>query len=115
MPAAAWIIRVWIGPPYGTRIFFAALLLATISITARMNLLFTSRVDPGGLERQRSMVFPWLGWIDGAVAALMIGAALALDDRDGSAGLLIALGTVILASVILIEPATTRSAGIGQK
>jgi eukaryotic-like serine/threonine-protein kinase len=61
MPAIAWIIRPSIGPPTGSRIFFAALVLATISITARMNLLFTSRVHRAGLERQRSLVFPWAG------------------------------------------------------
>jgi hypothetical protein len=42
----------------------------------------------------------------------MIGAALQLDDRDAIAGLLLTLGTIILASVILIEPATTSSAGL---
>ena len=112
MPAAAWAIRQWISAPYGSRIFFVALVLATISITARMNLLFTSRVHPASLQRQRSLVFPWVAWVDAALAVLMIGAALALDDNDAVAGLLIALGTVILASIALIEPATTRAAGI---
>ena len=35
-----------------------------------------------------------------------------VDDRDAIAGLLLTLGTIILASVILIEPATTSSAGL---
>jgi hypothetical protein len=110
LPAIAWTIREAIGPPWGSRLFFAALVLATISITARMNLLFTSRVHPEGLPRQRRLVFPWIAWIDAALAALMIAAALALEGRDAIAGLTIALGTVILASVTLIEPATTRAA-----
>jgi hypothetical protein len=114
MPAAAWLIREEIGRPAGSRIFFIALLLATISITARMNLLFTSRVNPASLGRQRSLVFPAVAWIDGGLAVLMIAAALAWSDRDAMTGLLIALGTVILASVVLIEPTTTRSAGIGR-
>jgi len=112
MPAAAWAIRGWIDVPAGSRIFFAALGLATISITARMNLLFTSHVHVAALRRQRSLVFPWVAWIDAALAVLMIGAAFALDNHDAIAGLLIALAIVILASVTLIEPATTRLAGI---
>ena len=112
MPAIAWAIRRPIGAPWGSRIFFAALVLATVSITARMNLLFTSRVHPDNLEHQRSLVFPWVAWIDAALAVLMIAAALVLQDQDALAGFTIALGTVILASVALIEPATTRAAGI---
>lgn len=110
LPAIAWTIRQPIGRPWGSRIFFAALVLATISITARLNLLFTSRVHPEGLLRQRSRVFPWIAWIDAALAALMIAAALGLEGLDAVAGLTIALATVILASVTLIEPATTRAA-----
>ena len=113
MPAAAWFIRRSIGPPWGSRIFFAALILATISISVRMNLLFTSRVHPGNLEGQRSVVFPWVAWVDGVLAVLMLGAALVLQDQDALAGFTIALATVNLASVALIEPATTRAARIG--
>jgi len=112
MPATAWAIRPMIGAPAGSRIFFVALVLATISITARMNLIFTSRVHPASLGHQRSLVFPWVAWADAALAVTMIVAALALNDRDAAAGLLITLSTVILASIILIEPATTRAAGI---
>jgi predicted Ser/Thr protein kinase len=113
LPAIAWAIRDGIGPPAGSRIFFAALVLATISISARMNLLFTSRVHPASLQRQRSLVFPWVPWIDSVLALLMFVAALSLDNQDAVAGFTIALSTVIVASVLLIEPATTRAAGIG--
>ncbi|CAN5851174.1 hypothetical protein BH24ACI5_BH24ACI5_20000 [soil metagenome] len=112
MPASAWAIRQWIGAPHGSRLFFAALVLATVSITARMNLLFTSRVDPAALPAQRARMFPWVMMADAALALLMIGAALALQDKDAVAGLVITLGTVILLSVAFIEPATTRAAGL---
>ena len=112
MPAIAWGIRQPIGAPWGSRVFFAALVLATVSITGRMNLLFTSSINPGGLQQQRGVVFPWVTWIDAALAGLMIASALALEGQDAVAGLTIALGTVILASVAFIEPATTRSAGL---
>lgn len=114
MPAVAWIIRGSIGAPWGSRIFFLALILATVSITARMNLLFTSRVHPGNLDHHRSIVFPWVAWIDCALAVMMIAAALVLQDEDALAGITIALATVILASIALIEPTTSRAAGLGR-
>jgi len=112
MPAIAWAIRGDLGAPLGGRIFLGAVVLATLSITARMNLLFTSRVHPHRLKAHRSRVFPWIGWADAALSLAMIGAALQLTDRDATAGLLITLGTVILASAVVIEPATTASAGL---
>ena len=112
MPAIAWGIRSDLGSPWGARVFLAALALATLSITARMNLLFTSRVDRPRLRHHRRRVIRWVSLVDAALALLMIGAALLLDDRDAIAGLLLTLGTIILASVILIEPATTSSAGL---
>jgi hypothetical protein len=112
MPALAWFMRRSIGTPWGSRLFFAALILATISIAARMNLLFTSRVHPGTLEHQRSLVFPWVAWIDATLAILMAAASIVLEGEDALAGFTIALATVNLASVALIEPATTRAAGM---
>ena len=91
MPAAAWFLREWIGRPFGTRLFFAVLVLATVSITARMNLLFTSRVHPASLAGQRARVFPWVAWLDVALAGLMIAGSLTLDGRDAVAGFLLAL------------------------
>jgi hypothetical protein len=64
------------------------------------------------LKLQRTRVAPWLGWIDGVLAVGAIAVALWLSDRELVAGLLITLGTIVLASVILIEPATTSSAGL---
>jgi serine/threonine protein kinase len=110
LPAIAWTMRQPIGRPWGSRLFYAALVLATVSITARLNLLFTSRVHPGELARQRRLVFPWVAWVDAALALLMIVAAFVIEEHDAIAGLTMALGTVILASVTLIEPATTRAA-----
>ena len=112
MPGIAWALRPWIGPPNGSRLFFAALVLATMSITVRMNLIFTSRVHPANLRRQRALVFPWIIAVDAALAVLMIAAGLALEDQDAVAGLVMALSTVILLSLAFIEPATTRAAGL---
>ena len=113
MPAVAWITRGSIGRPRGSWIFFAALVLATLSIAARMNLVFTSRVHPENLSTQRDRMFPWVGIGDALLALLMIGTGVALaGENDGLAGLLLSVATVILASVAFIEPATTRAAGL---
>jgi hypothetical protein len=113
MPAVAWLIRPWLGRPFGSWLFFAALALATVSVTMRLNLVFTSRVHPAELSHQRARLFPALPVVDGTLALLMILAAIRLAGvHDAVAGLLIGLGIVTLASVTLIEPATTRAAGI---
>ena len=114
MPALAWGIRGATGiRPYGSWLFFTALTLATISVTLRLHLLFVARVQPEMLPHYRGRVFPAVPALDSALALLMIGAAVQLaGDRDELAGLVIGLGVVIIASVFLIEPATTRAARI---
>ena len=113
MPALAWGTRPILERPRGSFLFFAALVLATVSITARMNLVFTARVHPADLARQRATVFPWIPMLDGVLALLMIAAAVVLaGDHDVLAGLAITLGAIILVSAAFIEPATTRAAGI---
>ena len=58
-------------------------------------------------------MFPWVGGIDATLALTMIATGVALaGDHDGLAGFLISVATVILASVVFIEPATTKAAGI---
>ena len=113
MPAVAWWIRPWIGRPYGSWLFFVSLALATVSVTLRLNLAFTSRVHPALLPAQRRRVFPALPLVDAALAVLMMIAATRLAEaHDEFAGLLIGIAVATLASVTLIEPATTRAAGI---
>jgi serine/threonine-protein kinase len=112
MPGIAWALRPSIAAPNGSRLFFASMILATISVTARMNLVFTSRVHPANLRRQRRLVFPWVIAVDAVLALVMIGAAVTLEGQDGTAGLVMGLSTVILLSLAFIEPATTRAAGL---
>ena len=114
MPAMAWGIRGSTGiRPYGSWLFFTALALATVSVTLRLNLLFIGRVQPRMLPHHRARVFPAVPILDTALALLMIGAALRLaGERDEIAGFIIGLGVVTIASVFLIEPATTRAANI---
>ncbi|MEO6212484.1 MAG: serine/threonine-protein kinase [Vicinamibacterales bacterium] len=113
LPAVAWGIRPMMGRPYASWLFFSCVSLAVISVTIRLNLLFTARVNPGMLRRHRVRVFPVLPTLDIALALAMCSAAARLvwtGAPDEIAGLCLGLGIVTMASVTVIEPATTRAA-----
>jgi serine/threonine-protein kinase len=114
-PAVIWSVRRWIGAPAGSRLFLAALTLATISVAVRLNLSFTARVHPEMLIDHRARAFPAIAAVDTLLAgALFISGALIAGDHDAVAALLVGLAAVTLASLSLIEPATTRAAGLNR-
>jgi len=116
LPAALWGVRHWIGRPYGSPLFLATLALATISVTLRLNLSFTSRVHPDTLIEHRARLFPAVAVADTLLAAALLGTAtLIAGDHDEIAALFISVGVVMLASLALIEPATTRAAGLNRE
>lgn len=115
LPAVAWGIRGMVGRPYGAGLFLATLALAVISVTIRLNLMFTANVNPSMLRYHRARVFPMLIGLDIALAVLMCSAAARLawtGAPDEVAGLCLSLGIVTIASVTIIEPATTRAARV---
>jgi hypothetical protein len=110
-PIAAWAARGWIGRPQGSWVFYSVLMLATVSVTLRLNLLFTARVHPASLGAQRARVFPALAASDTLLAAALAGAALLLAGAQDELGaILVVLAIVLVASLALVEPATTRAA-----
>jgi predicted Ser/Thr protein kinase len=113
MPAAVWAVRPWIGSPYRSVLMVATLMLATVSVTLRLNLWFTSRVHPDALVDHRARLFPAVVAVDAltAVAVLAV-AALIGAEHDAIAALLVSLSVAALASLGLIEPATTKGAGL---
>ena len=112
MPIAAWAVRQWVRP-FGSTIFLAVLALATVSVTLRLNLVFTSRVHPEMLAEQRARLHRPVSIADTALAILLLGAAALLaGTRDEVAALLVGLAVITLASLTVIEPATTRAAGM---
>ncbi|CAN5656151.1 hypothetical protein BH18ACI5_BH18ACI5_05930 [soil metagenome] len=113
LPAVAWGIRSMMGRPYGALLFFICVAGAAISITIRLNLMFTGQVNPGMLRHHRARVFPMLPVIDIGLALAMLAAAARLawsGAPDEVAGFCLSLGLVVIASVTIIEPATTRAA-----
>ena len=113
-PVAGWYVRRWAeARPYGTIAFFLILALATVSVTLRLNLLFVSRVHPTALARHRARFFVHMAVAEGVLAmVLLASAALVAGPYDGMAALLVTLAVVTLASLGIIEPATTAAAGI---
>jgi hypothetical protein len=113
MPVAMWTIRKWVGRPYGSTLFLVTLTLATVSVTLRLNLFFTSRVHPGMLIEQRNRSFSAIAFADAALAVLLLAAAgLIAGDHDEISALFLSVAVVVLASLGMIEPATTRAAGL---
>jgi predicted Ser/Thr protein kinase len=114
-PVLALLIRRSMGPPFGRWIFLGVLALATIAVTLRLNLLFTSRVHATRLAAHRSHLFPWIAIAEGLLATVLLGSALHLGaDSDITAAPLLTVALVLLASLAIIEPATTSGAGLGR-
>jgi serine/threonine protein kinase len=112
-PIWGWIARDWIGRPRGAWIFFAVLSTATASVILRLNMLFTSRVQPQILPEHHARLSKWLPWTEGALSLLLLWTAAMISDRhEAWAALLIGFAILIGASLAVSEPATTRGAGL---
>ena len=113
VPASLWAARNWVGRPSGSRLFLVSLTLATISVTLRLNLFFASRVHRDTLMEHRRRIFPAIAVLDTLLAGtLLVAAAIMAGNHDDIAAIFVALAAVMLASLSLIEPATTAAAGL---
>jgi tRNA A-37 threonylcarbamoyl transferase component Bud32 len=112
-PASVWAVRGWIGRPLASWLFLVSLTLATISVALRLNLFFASRVHPATLVDHRRRLFPAIAGVDTLLAGSLLAAgAKVAGDHDSVAAIFVALAAVMLASLALIEPATTAAAGL---
>jgi Protein kinase domain len=110
MPIACWFLRRW-GGAIGSKIFLLVLALATISVTIRLNLLFTFRVHESQLAIQRARVYTPLATVEAILGLVLLGsAALVAGPHDGLAAVLVTLAVATVASLGVIEPATTAAA-----
>jgi hypothetical protein len=118
MPIAAWFARGAIGGATGRIVFFAALILATVSVTLRLNLWVSSRMDPAGLPDHRHHLFPFVLGADTLLVAVMLTAAglvaagSSAGAQEGLTAVIVIVAVVSLASLLAIEPATTKAAGL---
>ena len=111
-PVLAALASPRIGRPYGMPVFYAALALATAAVTLRLNLLFTARVHPVMLGIHRARLFRWIVAAESLLALLMLGASAVVgESHPVVAAILMTLAIVTIASLAVIEPATTGGAG----
>jgi hypothetical protein len=110
MPVACWFLRRW-DSGIGSKVFLVVLALSTISVTIRLNLLFTSRVHRSRLAKQRARVYTPMAAVEAILGVLLLGsAALVAGPHDGLAAVLVTLAVATVASLGIIEPATTAAA-----
>jgi hypothetical protein len=97
----------------GSWLFLVVLALATVSVATRLNLLFTSRVNLPHLRDQRRRVYPVMAGAEAILGVLLLAsAALVAGDTDALASVLVTLAVATMASLGVIEPATTAAARI---
>ena len=114
-PVFAWIVREMVGRPLGTWMFYGILALATAAVTLRLNLLFTSRVHTEMLPHRHASLYRWIVAAEAVLALLLLSIAITIGNtNEASAALFISLAIVIAASLAIIEPTTTRGAGLGR-
>ena len=112
-PVVAWLVREWVGRPTGTWVFYLVLALATTSVMLRLNLLFTSFVHRSTVGLHRRHLFPWIAGSEAVLAVtLLASAAIIAPAHEATAALLMSLTIIIGASLVVIEPNTTRGAGL---
>jgi serine/threonine-protein kinase len=101
--------REWIGL-YGSTVFLAVLVLATISTTLRLHMWFVSQVQPALLGALRARVLRWVVLFESLLLAVLMGIGILFTGtHDGTATELVVIALLLLLSLIVIEPATTRA------
>jgi hypothetical protein len=102
--------KPWIGPP-GTWVFLTVLVLATITTTLRLHLWFVSQVHPASLVALRARVLRWLVLCESLLILTLFGFGAALTwGHEWTAAHMIVTALLLLLSLVVIEPATTRAA-----
>ena len=102
-------VRQWIGH-YGSLAFLVVLVLATISTTLRLHMWFVSQVHPASLAPLRARVLKWVVLCEAMLLAMLMGLGIAISGpHDGTAAHLIVTALLLLLSLLVIEPATTRA------
>jgi hypothetical protein len=102
--------KPWVGPA-GVWVFLAVLVLATITTTLRLHMWFVSQVHPASLPALRQRTIAWLLGIESLLVLVLFGFGLALTwGHEWTAAQIIVTALLLLLSLLVIEPATTRAA-----
>jgi hypothetical protein len=101
--------RQWIGE-FGSAVFLIVLVLATISTTLRLHMWFVSQVHPAMLGALRSRVLRWVVVFESLLLLILLGIGIRFSGtHDGTAAQLVVVALLLLMSLMVIEPATTRA------
>jgi hypothetical protein len=102
-------VRPWIGR-YGSTVFLTVLVLATITTTLRLHMWFVSQVHPAALMALRGRVLGWIFLCESLLVGILMGLGVVISGpHDGTATHLIVTALLLLLSLLVIEPATTRA------
>ena len=105
-----WLSRSWLHG-WGSAAFLGVLVIVTMTVTLRLHLWFTSQVHPLTLPAHRARLLPWIVALEGTLLAVLTGIAVAISgDHDPAAAWLVVTALLLLISLVVIEPATTRAA-----
>ena len=103
-------VRRWVPAPYGSPAFLVVLVFATISTTLRLHMWFVSQVHPDSLVALRSRVLGWVVLCESVLVGILMGLGIVVSGpADGTAAHLIVTALLLLLSLLVIEPATTRA------
>jgi hypothetical protein len=110
--AVLGVRRHWLDP-WGSPAFVFALVTATVAVTLRLHLWFTSVVHPGTLAETRRRSRRGILLSEGVfIAVLALAAGALVGPHDGTAAWLIVTALILLLSLLVIEPATTRASAV---
>ena len=94
----------------GSWIFLVVLVLATITTTLRLHLWFVSQVHPASLPALRARVLGWIVLCESLLLTTLLATGIALSGpHDATAAQFVVTSLLLLLSLIVIEPATTRA------
>jgi serine/threonine protein kinase len=94
----------------GSWVFLVVLVLATITTTLRLHLWFVSQVHPASLLALRARVLKWVVVCEALLLTTLLGTGIALaGPHDATAAQFVVTALLLLLSLIVIEPATTRA------
>jgi tRNA A-37 threonylcarbamoyl transferase component Bud32 len=116
MVVLAWRARDALGRPEGSWAFLTVLGLAVLAVTLRLNLLFVSTVYAEMLVTRRARVFPWIAFLEVTMIVVLLTSGLAIGSQHEILAALVIVAVLIsFAALVIIEPTTTRGAGLAGK
>ncbi len=108
---SSWWVAGWLGGPIRYLLFLGWLGLGVTEATFRIHLLFVDRQTPSVLPFQLRETEPWLKRLDLLLGLTFGAAAVAIaPTHPAAAGFLLSAAAIVVVAVLVIEPATSRSA-----